>query len=81
MYFAINFSAYLEPKISVYFPGQEDFIPIITFVILFGMIILSIRSVGFILDKLTKALALGIISKLLGAVFGFFKSFIDTKFF
>ena len=51
VYFAINFSAYLEPKISVYFTGHEDFIPIITFVILFGIIILSIRSVGFILDN------------------------------
>ena len=80
VYFAINFSAYLEPKISVYFSGHEDFIPIITFVILFGMIILSIRSVGFILDKLTKALALGIISKLLGAVFGFLKVLLILSF-
>ena len=44
------------------------------------MIILSIRSVGFILDKLTKALALGIISKLLGAVFGFLKVLLILSF-
>ena len=73
VYFAINFSVFLEPKISVYLVGYEDFIPIITFVILFAIIILSIRSVGFVLDKLTKALALGTISKLLGAAFGFLK--------
>ena len=73
VYFAINFSVYLEPKISIYFLNYKDFIPIITFVILFATIILSIRLVGFILDKLTKALALGIISKFLGAVFGFLK--------
>ena len=46
VYFAINFSVYLEPKISAYFTGHEDFIPIITFVILFAIIILSIRSVA-----------------------------------
>tara|TARA_B100000214_G_C23869376_1_gene581871 strand:+ start:195 stop:731 length:537 start_codon:yes stop_codon:yes gene_type:complete len=73
VYFAINFSVYLEPKISTYFMGYEEFTPIITFVILFAIIILSIRSLGFILDKLTKALALGTISKFLGAVFGFLK--------
>lgn len=73
IYFAINFSFYLEPKISKYFVGYEQFIPLITFIFLFAIIILSIRSVGFLLDKLTKALALGVISKFLGAAFGFLK--------
>ena len=76
IYFAINFSTYVEPNVARFFKNYEDFIPIITFVILFVVILLSVRSIGFVLDKLTKALALGIISKLLGAVFGFLKVFL-----
>jgi len=73
IYFAVNFSFYLEPKISKYFLEYEKFIPIITFLTLFIITIIAIRFIGYILDRITKALALGFISKLLGAVFGFLK--------
>ncbi len=73
IYFAIHFSVYLEPKISKYFLGYEQFIPISTFIVLFIISILSIRGIGYMLEKITQFLALGMLSKLLGAVFGFLK--------
>ena len=73
VYVAIKFSVYLEPEIENYIKDYKEFVPIVSFVILFLVSILSIRSVGYVLDKFTKALSLGIISKFLGAIFGFLK--------
>ena len=73
VYVAINFSSYLHPRFTEFLGGYEQFVPIISFVTLLLVSILVIRFLGYFLDKLTKALALGIISRVLGAIFGFFK--------
>ena len=73
VYVAINFSSYLHPRFTEFLGGYEQFVPIISFVTLLFVSILVIRLLGYFLDKLTKALALGIISRILGAIFGFFK--------
>ena len=73
VYIAINFSSYLHPRFTEFLGGYEQFVPIISFAILFIVSILAIRLLGYFLDKLTKVLALGIISKILGSIFGFFK--------
>jgi len=73
VYVAINFSSYLHPRFTEFLGGYEQFVPIISFVTLLFVSILVIKLLGYFLDKLTKALALGIISRILGAIFGFFK--------
>ena len=73
VYVAINFSSYLHPRFIEFLGGHEQFVPIISFTTLLLVSILVIRLLGYFLDKLTKALALGIISRILGAIFGFFK--------
>ena len=73
VYVAINFSSYLHPRFTEFLGGYEQFVPIISFATLLFVSILVIRLLGYFLDKLTKALALGIISRILGAIFGFFK--------
>jgi len=73
VYVAINFSSYLYPRFTEFLGGYEQFVPIISFVTLLFVSILVIRLLGYFLDKLTKALALGVISRILGAIFGFFK--------
>ena len=73
VYVASNFSFYLYPKFIGFFPGHEDFVPIIAFTTLFVVSVLTIKVLGNVLDKLTKMLALGIISRILGSVFGVFK--------
>ena len=73
VYVAINFSLYLEPKLADVLGGYEQFIPIIAFAILFLVSVLCVKSIGFMVDKLTNALALGIISRFLGGIFGLLK--------
>tara|TARA_B100001758_G_C18230213_1_gene514938 strand:+ start:86 stop:634 length:549 start_codon:yes stop_codon:yes gene_type:complete len=73
VYIAINFSFYLHPRAAELLKGYAQFVPIISFATLFVFSVLVIRLLGYFLDKITKALALGIISKILGAVFGVLK--------
>lgn len=79
-YVAINFSSYLHPKFTEVFGGHEKFIPIISFAALFIVSVIMIKILGYIIDKLTKALALGFVSKLLGAIFGFLKVLVIFSF-
>ncbi|MBT5749832.1 MAG: CvpA family protein, partial [Flavobacteriales bacterium] len=71
VYVAINFSSYLDPKFIDIFDGYKEFIPVLSFGILFLVSVLCVKTLGFFVDKLTKALALGVFSKVFGGVFGF----------
>ena len=73
VYVAINFSEYLEPRFIDIFDGYQEFVPVLAFGVLFLVSVLCIKTLGFFVDKLTKALALGIFSRLFGGVFGFLK--------
>jgi membrane protein required for colicin V production len=73
VYVAISFSSYLHPKFEEFLGGYEQFIPIISFATLLVVSVIIIKKIGYIFDKLTKALALGFVSRLLGGVFGFLK--------
>ena len=73
IYVAINFSEYLEPKFIDILDGYQEFVPVLAFGVLFLVSVLCIKTLGFVIDKLTKILALGIFSKVFGGVFGFLK--------
>ena len=73
IYIAVNFSNLLEPHLSGIFDNYEKFKPIIAFAVLFVATILIIKLIGTLANKLTKALALGFISRIFGAVFGLLK--------
>jgi len=73
VYVAINFSSYLHPKFDEVLGAYEQFIPIIAFATLFIVSVLTIKILGYIINKFTKALALGFVSRVLGAIFGFLK--------
>ena len=73
IYIAVNFSILLEPFFSGIFGYYEQFKPIIAFIVLFVATSLIIQLIGILINKLTKALALGIISRLLGGIFGLLK--------
>ena len=73
VYVAINFSEYLEPKFINILDGYHEFVPVLAFGVLFLVSVLCIKAIGFFVDKLTKALALGIFSRVFGGVFGFLK--------
>ena len=73
IYIAVNFSILLEPYLLGIFGYYEQFKPIIAFTILFVATSLIINLIGILANKLTKALALGIISRFLGGIFGLLK--------
>ena len=79
-YIAINFSTYLYPKFTTILVGHEKFIPIISFAVLFFVSLMAIRLLGYFLDKITNFLALGFISKILGATFGGLKIVVILSF-
>ena len=72
-YIAIQFSSYLYPSIISILPKQDEFIPIISFAILFILSVIVIKTLGYIIDRSSKVLALGFVSRMLGGVFGFLK--------
>jgi len=53
--------------------GYQEFVPVLAFGVLFLVSVLCIKALGFVVDKLTKALALGLFSRVFGGVFGFLK--------
>lgn len=81
VYVAVNFSILLEPHLSGIFNNYEQFKPIIAFTILFVAAIFIIKLIGILANKLTKALALGFISRIFGSVFGGLKVALILSFF
>jgi len=73
IYIALNFSNLLEPYLSGIFNDYEQFKPLLAFATLFISVLLVIKLLGYLTDKLTKALALGFLSRILGGIFGMLK--------
>jgi membrane protein required for colicin V production len=73
VYVAINFSFYLESYLEDLISEHKNLIPIISFAVVFAGALIIIKILGSLLEKITNALALGIISKILGSVFGALK--------
>jgi len=74
IYIGVHFSVLIEPYLqSDALSDYERAIPLISFLIVFIIILIIIKSIGELIDRVTKLLALGIISRFLGAIFGFFK--------
>tara|TARA_B100000965_G_scaffold354642_1_gene331426 strand:+ start:672 stop:1208 length:537 start_codon:yes stop_codon:yes gene_type:complete len=73
IYIAFNFSFYLETHLEDLLNEHKDLVPILSFAIVFAATLIVIKVIGYLLEKITNALALGIISKLLGAIFGSIK--------
>jgi len=80
LYIAINFSQYLYPKATSLLGEHQQFTAIISFTILFILSFITIKTLGYIIDKFTKVLALGFLSRVLGAVFGTVKIIIIFSF-
>jgi membrane protein required for colicin V production len=71
---AIKFSSFTAAKLYDYFDLSGKYVGIISFIITFAIIVVIIHFIGVILDKVVEAASLGFINRLLGIVFGFFKS-------
>ena len=73
--FSEQFHLFIQENTSI----DESFIPIIAFAVTFLIIILMVRLLGLILDKIIKMVALGLISRVLGGVFGVLKMALITS--
>ena len=73
IYIAINFSFYLESYLEDIISEHKNLIPTISFAVVFAGTLIIIKILGSLLEKITNALALGVISKILGSVFGALK--------
>jgi len=70
IYIAGKFSFFLEPHLSGFFNNYEQFKPILAFAILFIVTVVIVKVIGILANKITKALALGFISRIFGGIFG-----------
>ena len=69
IYIAVNFSIFLEPHLSG-LDNYEQFKPILAFAILFVVTIFIVKFIGILVNKITKVLSLGFISRIFGGIFG-----------
>lgn len=79
IYGALRFSEQFHLLMQQNTSIDESFIPIIAFAVTFLIIILMVRVLGLFLDKIIKMVALGLISRILGGVFGVFKMLLITS--
>lgn len=71
---AIKFSAFTAAKLYDYFDMTGKYVGIIAFAITFVVIVIIIHFIGLLVDKFVSAISLGFLNRLLGIVFGLFKT-------
>ncbi|OFY67335.1 MAG: hypothetical protein A2V64_07770 [Bacteroidetes bacterium RBG_13_43_22] len=71
---AIRFSSFTAMKLYEWFDMTGQYVGIISFLVTFGVIVVLINFAGILVDKLVDAVALSFLNRLLGIVFGLFKS-------
>ena len=74
IYGAVYFSAQLQPTLQANTSIDEPLLPVIAFVAAFILIVLVVRLLGLMFDKIIKLAALGMISRFFGGVFGVLKT-------
>ncbi len=71
---AIKFSSFTAGKLYEWFDMSGQYVGIVSFLITFGVIVIVIHFIGIVADKIIDAASIGFLNRLLGMVFGFFKS-------
>lgn len=71
---AIRFSSFTAGKLYEWFDMTGQYVGIISFIVTFGVIVVLVHFVGIFVDKVVKAVALNFLNRLLGIVFGLFKT-------
>ncbi len=73
IYGALHFSGVAEPYLIAAWGEEPDQLPLIAFAVTFLAILVGVHLLGRLLDRLMKWVALGLINRILGAVFGVLK--------
>jgi membrane protein required for colicin V production len=74
IYGAVNYSYLMLPIVSDYITIDKDYQSMVCFSITFILIVLIVRLIGVLLDKVVSLVSLTFISRLMGGVFGLFRT-------
>ena len=74
IYAAVYFSDYAANFLIENFSLNEDYVPIISFIVTFIGVVVIVYFVGKLIEKLVDMVALGVLNKLGGAAFGILKA-------
>ncbi len=74
IYVSIHFSYYTQDILTDKLNVESKYISLISFVATFAIVIVVVFLLGKALEKVINLLQLGVINKLIGALFGFFKA-------
>lgn len=70
---ALKFSDYTAQKLTQYVDISSNYLGLISFLVTFMLIVFAVFLFAKMLDKALKLVALGLVNRLLGLVFGLFK--------
>lgn len=73
-YGAVHFAEIVEPELAQHLSIDGAYLSAISFAASFIIIVLLVRLLGLFLDRLIKLVALGVLSRLLGGLFGALKA-------
>lgn len=73
LFLAYYFSGFVSEKLKDFFSISDQYLEIISFIVVFIGVIIFVMLVGKLFEKLIDVLMLGFLNKLAGAIFGIFK--------
>lgn len=74
IYFAYTYSAEMSAWLAKHFEASETALEIAGYIVVFLIVSLGLYALAFILTKMLKFMALGMVNRVLGGIFGFLKS-------
>tara|TARA_B100001758_G_C18003033_1_gene399042 strand:- start:145 stop:621 length:477 start_codon:yes stop_codon:yes gene_type:complete len=74
VYLAKNFYTYLDVKLKPIFESEADYISILSLMIIFLFTVMIFEIISRLLTKFLKLIALGLLNRIIGSVFGVIKS-------
>ncbi len=74
IYAAIHFSYYASDLLVKYFTLKEKYLPVVSFILTFLVVVIVVYGIGKILEKIIDMVALGFLNKILGGALGIFKA-------
>ena len=82
IYAAIHFSDRMFSFLQLFITWEEKYLTILAFALTFTLVVIIISIIGKVLTKMAGILALGLVNRLLGAIFGMLKTaFLASIFF
>lgn len=73
IFVAVHFSGFFGDYVDTWFHPDPRYLKILTFALVFLVIVLLVKLTGWILEKLIKATAMGFLNRFAGILFGFIK--------